>query len=234
VRGVLIFYLMKTLLPIILFLYASNLLASLPVFEFDKESKLYTISAEEMRTHDFFQQFSLYSGIDIQYSSEVKSKVSIDLINQTEKQVVSFIDQEFSTIKSFGKNKKLFSLKILPVGKYQSDTWKQAVSNTQAATAYNFEQEMYDELAVKRYEERLLSLGVSEREMIYRFVEHERKSRFKKRNAELKRQQYEKEDKTDLINELKALRSDDPEIYHHQLRIHSKRYPDLQQEVEND
>ena len=185
---------------------------------------------------------SLETVRDILFGAQVKQANERDqqlekLINTRADTLQKSLDTQIKAVEAsiqklsdkLAKDAEATAAKVEQRFKQVEDAIKSLESATQAQ-----QQEMYDELAVKRYEERLLNLGIPEREMIYRFVEHERKSRFKKRNAELRRQQYEKEDRTNLVNELKVLRADDPQMYHHQLRIHSQRYPDLQQEVEND
>lgn len=212
--------------------------AQRPLIEFNQKNKLYTFSADKIKSQHVLSKFSLYSGIGIQYGSGLKEYIAIDLIKQTEQQVVSYLSQEYSTIKQFGKNsagkKRLLKLKILPKGQYQTDSWYQALPDLAAATSYGTERSLVDEQATDRLRERLEQLPLLEQQEIDRMVSQQIKDQQQRAEHKVKSQAKKKQKKEKLISQLRELKNKDPEQYQRRLKINEWRYKGLQQQVESE
>ena len=220
---------MNPLLLLCLGLLISFSALSQPIYEFNPQSNRYHIEADNMALGHFLHSFARYSGIGVQYDRKMKAKIDFSHKSASEKDIIRFLDKQFSTVKKYSANKKILSIVILPKGQFQSEALIAAIDPIDEGLSYKTNEA--NPTARERYQERLLQLDQSVRIQQERRID---KRLQQKQQEELRQQKYNKnqqEEKEVLISKLKTMQDKHPEYYQHLLKVNQNRFPSLEQEM---
>jgi hypothetical protein len=220
---------MKSLLIFTLSLLLSFSALSQPIFEYNLQADRYHIDADKMAIGHFLQSFARYSGLEVQYDKKMNSTIAFADKSAREKDIIRFLDKQFSTIKSYSNNKELLSIVILPKGQFQSSTLIAAIDPIEEGISHKTGNT--NQVAKERYRERLLQLDEKVRIQQEQRVDQRLKQ---KEQEELRAQQHKKSEQKEeqvLISKLKNLQDKHPEYYQHLLEINQNRFPELEQKI---
>lgn len=205
-------------------------------YKYDQKNDRYTMIGQ-FKTIMLLERLSFDSGIEIKLDADANKKIIVDLESVSEKEVITFFDQEYSTVKSYIKKdglKELVSLTILPKGKYQSNELITIVRNSDIGFEYTENASGYNPKSISRFQERIKRLELDQKKRYEK--ELKRKKDRVDRKSELhekKRKKYEKE-KKEVVEELKRLKSEDQLIYERTLNAYSIKFPNIKKQVEDD
>jgi len=205
-------------------------------YKYDQKSDRYTMIGQ-FKTIMLLERLSFDSGIEIKLDADANKKIIVDLESVSEKEVITFFDQEYSTVKSYIKKdglKELVSLTILPKGKYQSNELITIVRNSDIGFEYTENASGYSPKSISRFQERIKRLEFDQKKRYEK--ELKRKKDRVARKSELhekKRKKYEN-NKKQAVQELKRLKNEDQLIYERTLNAYSVKFPDIKKQVEDD
>lgn len=219
----------STILFLLLFVsFQSNAIIN---FEYDLVSDKYSARAEGISVFEFLSKFSYHSGINVYYDKTIDNKLPFNLILQTEKQIIDFLGQEYSTVKSYGKNKKLISIKILPEGQYQTDFLQQALNEEVALYNYQINDSSINDMAIQRFQMRMSLLPMIKKDKVERWVSERQKTYSDNERRKIADRNEKLKERNSIVNELVKIKNTSQEKYKRRLSIVEWRFKGLANEV---
>jgi len=202
-------------------------------FYHDKKNNTYSINGVDVRPSSLFRSLSLHSGLEIKYDSELKEGLSLQFKEARLKNVIRYIDSEFSTFKQFSTDQFgreiLISISVLPKGKLSSSNMIIAVDPIYEATVHEKGSVSGD--AANVYVTRMEKLETKVRQQLEKLaqknIDREEKQELKK----LVRIKNRDKDKKEAVAELKELKSIDQDAYAIRLKTLSWKYPDIEKSL---
>lgn len=194
-------------------------------FQYDETSQRYQIDALNVHPAAFFKEFSLHSGIEIQFDQGLTEPVDFYMTQGTQDQLIGFLEKQYSTLLTFKKDQNnietLTSISVLPKGQFQSS--KMVVAVDPLEETINFKQNIMSQTAKPVYLTRLNHIENKVRQNL----EQQAERTIKKREARLERmdniKQQKKERDQQKLAELAAIKQSDPKLYAAQKAIY---FPD--------
>lgn len=195
----------------------------------------FRVVGEKIHPAALFKKLSIYSGIEIKYEKALYRGLDINLVDAPLKELLRYVDSNFSTFKTYLRSSKggevLSQIVILPKGQSHSSQLISAYDPLEEAVAYKKGNSSNN--AEKIYVTRMEHMELDKRHRLEEAAERQIK-RENQLRAEIKSRREKKSlEKSQLIAELKELKSTDPELFNHKLAVMAWRYPGLQDDVDN-
>lgn len=191
-------------------------------FQYNPSTNTYSIDADNIHPAAFFKSFSLYSGIEIQFDEKILSPINYYAKNNTQSQIVSFLEKEFSTLLTFKKdnnNQEILTLiSILPKGKLQTSRMVSAVDPIEETI--NFKTGNLPTKAKSVYLTRMDHLELKVRENLERHADYKIKKQEKREQRLAKEKSIRAENDKRKLAELASLKESDPQYYAMQKAIY--------------
>jgi len=190
-------------------------------FQYNNEKQTYSIDAHNIHPAAFLKQFSLYSGIEIEYDKHIYSPITYYSKDVKQANVIDFLEKEFSTLLTFKKNTDnqdvLTLISILPKGEFQSSDMVMALDPVEEVIL--FKQGKTPASTRSVYLTRLEHLERRVRESLERQAERTIKKREdrQQRLANIKKQTVDRKNKQ--LTQIAELKATDPALYARQKEI---------------
>lgn len=184
-------------------------------FQYDPNNQTYYIDASNVHPAAFFKQFSLSSGIEIQFDRNITSPMDFYSKEAKQSQIINFLEKEFSTLLTFKKNKDhqevLTHISILPKGQFQSSRMITAVDPIEEAIYQKTGKA--PATAKPIYLTRMDHLETRVRENLERQTERTIKKQEARQQEILQSKQQKQTIKQARLAELETLKQTDPKLY---------------------
>jgi hypothetical protein len=191
-------------------------------FQYNPSTNTYSIDADNIHPAAFFKSFSLNSGIEIQFDDQILSPINYYANNNTQSQIVSFLEKEFSTLLTFKKdnnNQEILTLiSILPKGKRQASRMISAVDPIEETI--HFKTGNLPAKAKPIYLTRMDHLELKVRENLERQADYKIKKQEKREQRLTEERKVKAENDNRKLAELESLKDSDPQYYAMQKAIY--------------
>lgn len=203
--------------------------AQTPSIQYDSIKQYYEFAEQAISGHQLFSFLGLQSGLEIRFAPSLGQQ-NYTLPNRlTEQELIRWLASNLSLVQGFNKDQKLISLTLLPKGQLQSE--QLIFANAPVSEGKSHQLGQTNTTAAQRFQLRVDELSQQEKFQLEQRIERnfEREKEASSRKA--KRQARKDKEQQSLIDQLRASKISDPEMYARILELNKKRYPHLERAV---